>query len=323
MQIVQSRRDFWSAYRLAAAAGVLGTRRSLADEGPPETTTSGVRRIPQHLRRARVHRRGPAARGRVHRYPLHSRPPCRRCRTRRLDFDLETAAWVVSQLDAGEPITALAGVHPGCYELFAHEPIRSHQRPEGQAGRHRPAARLRAGICSSRSLRRRSGWIPDGHRLDRQPAGNFMELFAEGKVDAFLGFPPEPQELRARKIGRVILNLGTDKPWSQYFCCISVRQQGVRPRSSGRHQALPARHPQGRRHLRDRAGAGRATLVDRGFTRALRLRAPDADRDPVRQLARVRPGGLDAVLCAAPARGRHDQVQPERRSSPRAPTGAS
>ena len=27
-----------------------------------------------------------------------------------------------------------------------------------------------------------------------------------GKIDAFLGFPPEPQELRARKIGRVILN---------------------------------------------------------------------------------------------------------------------
>ena len=33
-----------------------------------------------------------------------------------------------------------------------------------------------------------------------------MELFAAGKTDAFLGFPPEPQELRARGIGRVILN---------------------------------------------------------------------------------------------------------------------
>ncbi len=49
-----------------------------------------------------------------------------------------------------------------------------------------------------------------------------MELFAEGKVDAFLGFPPEPQELRARKVGRVILNTTTEKPWSQYFCCVVV-----------------------------------------------------------------------------------------------------
>ena len=42
----------------------------------------------------------------------------------------------------------------------------------------------------------------------------------EREVDAFLGFPPEPQELRARKVGRVILNTTTDPPWSQYFCCM-------------------------------------------------------------------------------------------------------
>ena len=47
-----------------------------------------------------------------------------------------------------------------------------------------------------------------------------MELFAEGKIDAFLGFPPEPQELRARNIGRVIVNSILDRPWSQYFCCV-------------------------------------------------------------------------------------------------------
>jgi NitT/TauT family transport system substrate-binding protein len=52
------------------------------------------------------------------------------------------------------------------------------------------------------------------------PQGKAMELFAEGKVDAFLGFPPEPQELRARKIGRMILSTTTDKPGSQYFCCV-------------------------------------------------------------------------------------------------------
>jgi NitT/TauT family transport system substrate-binding protein len=35
-----------------------------------------------------------------------------------------------------------------------------------------------------------------------------------------LGFPPEPQDLRARHIGRVIVNSATDRPWSQYFCCM-------------------------------------------------------------------------------------------------------
>jgi NitT/TauT family transport system substrate-binding protein len=31
-----------------------------------------------------------------------------------------------------------------------------------------------------------------------------IELFAEGKIDAFLGFPPEPQRLRAQNVGHVI-----------------------------------------------------------------------------------------------------------------------
>ena len=47
-----------------------------------------------------------------------------------------------------------------------------------------------------------------------------MQLFVDGKIDAFLGFPPEPQELRARKIGHVIVNSAMDRPWSQYFCCM-------------------------------------------------------------------------------------------------------
>jgi NitT/TauT family transport system substrate-binding protein len=47
-----------------------------------------------------------------------------------------------------------------------------------------------------------------------------MELFADRKVDAFLGFPPEPQELRARNIGHVVVNSSVDRPWSQYFCCV-------------------------------------------------------------------------------------------------------
>jgi NitT/TauT family transport system substrate-binding protein len=44
----------------------------------------------------------------------------------------------------------------------------------------------------------------------------------EGTVDAYMGFPPEPQELRALKIGHVIVNSATDRPWSQYFCCVVV-----------------------------------------------------------------------------------------------------
>ena len=46
MKIIQSRRDFLSALPAAGAAGVLGTRSSLADEGRPETTTIRFVKIP-------------------------------------------------------------------------------------------------------------------------------------------------------------------------------------------------------------------------------------------------------------------------------------
>ena len=52
------------------------------------------------------------------------------------------------------------------------------------------------------------------------PEGNALELFAVRRTDAFLAFPPEPQELRDRDIGEVILRTATDKPWSDYFCCV-------------------------------------------------------------------------------------------------------
>ena len=58
-------------------------------------------------------------------------------------------------------------------------------------------------------------WVTD-------PSVKPFERFVDGKIDAFLGFAPEPQELRARRIGHAILNTALDRPWSQYFCCMLI-----------------------------------------------------------------------------------------------------
>jgi NitT/TauT family transport system substrate-binding protein len=71
----------------------------------------------------------------------------------------------------------------------------------------------------------------DIHWVDR-PAPEAMQMFARGEIDAFMGFPPEPQELRARRIGHVVVNTTTDKPWSQYFCCVVMA-----------HRDFPRRYP--------------------------------------------------------------------------------
>ena len=63
----------------------------------------------------------------------------------------------------------------------------------------------------------------------------------EGKADAVLGFPPQPQELRRRGIGHIIVNTGQDRPWSQYFCCaVAGNREFVRKHPVATKRALRA-----------------------------------------------------------------------------------
>jgi NitT/TauT family transport system substrate-binding protein len=51
------------------------------------------------------------------------------------------------------------------------------------------------------------------------PSAEAIRLLADGKIDAYQAFAEEVQELRAKKIGHVILSGTNERPWSQYFCC--------------------------------------------------------------------------------------------------------
>jgi NitT/TauT family transport system substrate-binding protein len=219
MHIMQSRRDFLATLSAAGAASVLGAPTSLADEGPPETTAvrlafwPGICTAPGYIVEDLLHAEGFTDVRYISDLPVDA------VARGDVDFDFETAAWVAFQLDAGAPITALAGLHPGCYELFAHEPIRTitdlRGRRIGIAQQLGQSGHLLLTVIAAQvglDPHKDINWVTI-------PADNFMEAFVRGELDAFLAFPPEPQELRARKIGRVILSLGADRPWSQYFCC--------------------------------------------------------------------------------------------------------
>ena len=217
MQIVQSRRHFLAGMSAAGTAGILGTRSSLADEGPPEVTTlrlgsdTNMCVAPQFIAEDLLRAEGFT--------DIRYAPQSSSMAKGEIDFNLESAAWLVSHLNAGEPITVLAGVHVGCYELFVQERIRSISDLRGKSV---GIQRLGSGSHFVMSIifaqvgldpRTDINWVVN-------PDFDFKELFAEGKVDAFLGAPPKSQELRARKIGRVILNTSTERPWSDYFCCL-------------------------------------------------------------------------------------------------------
>jgi len=131
------------------------------------------------------------------------------------DFTMTSALTQINALDTGVPITVVAGLHAGCYELFARERVRGITDLKGRrVGLASVSPALLIMMAAAVGLDRKDiDWVTG-------PALRPLDLFADGKIDAFLGFPPEPQELRARRVGHVILNTTTDRPWSQYFCCM-------------------------------------------------------------------------------------------------------
>jgi NitT/TauT family transport system substrate-binding protein len=113
----------------------------------------------------------------------------------------------------------LAGGHVGCFELFANDSVRSIADLKGKtvgvqalgSSQHVFVAAMAAfvGLDPAKDIR----WVIN-------PKIKPTELYESGQIDPFLGFPPEPQDLRARHIGHVVVNSATDRPWSQYFCCM-------------------------------------------------------------------------------------------------------
>jgi len=147
---------------------------------------------------------------------------------------------LIMQVDNGDPIVLLSGLHPGCVELVGTDQIRSVRDLKGKTiavtdlggGRHTFLAVMAAHV----------GVDPRNDiNVVAYPAAEAMRLLAEKKIDGFLAAPPDSQELRAKKIGHVVVDSMMDKPWSQYFCCMmAVNQQFVRKHPAATRRALRA-----------------------------------------------------------------------------------
>jgi NitT/TauT family transport system substrate-binding protein len=239
MQIIQSRRDFLASLSAAGAAGVLGSQAPLADEGPPETTTIRIRRevmppvlisgvadtalcvAPPYVADDLLRAEGFTD---IRYVPVPSGLPLTKAFARgEVDFSMMFAAGAVYRVDDGVPITVLAGVHPGCFELFAHGTIRTVTDLKGKQVGINEAPGSTPHLYVS-IMAAHVGLDPqkDINWVTTDDVGSPMELFVQAKIDAYLAFVPEPQALRARKIGRVIVDMSMDKPWSHYFCCMWV-----------------------------------------------------------------------------------------------------
>ena len=136
-----------------------------------------------------------------------------------IDILVNYATNFIRQIDAGDPIVLLGGVHVGCYELFGGERVRAVRDLRG-----RKVAVPELGTSHHIFTSMMASHVGLDPRKDiewvLQPAAESTKLLAEAKIDALMAFPPDAQELRAKKIGRVVVSSAIDRPWSQYLCCV-------------------------------------------------------------------------------------------------------
>jgi NitT/TauT family transport system substrate-binding protein len=221
-----SRREFLGALTLASAAGFLGLQReSVAAEPPPETTRIRIPQInstcrsPEWMAEELLRAEGFTD---VKYIPKQGTQEVERAlASGEADVGGHFAAPVILRLEAGDPLVILAGEHVGCFELLGTDRIRTVRDLKGRtvavpALDPSPYAFLASMVAYvGLDPRKDINWV-------KHSAKESMTLLANGKIDAYLGFPPNPQELRALKIIsiRVVVNSMVDRPWSQYFCCM-------------------------------------------------------------------------------------------------------
>ena len=228
-----SRRKFLSGATLAGTAGLLGMRAEpVAAEPPPDTAKLRLVQIPSicvaPLYVAEQLLRGEGFSDVQYIKTAGTAGLSKALALGEVDVSLHFVGPLIVGMDSGDTIVALAGVHVGCFELFGTDRVRAIRDLKGKT-----VAVLDLGGSQHVFLSSMLAHVGLDRRKDvnfvTHPGTESMRLLAEGKIDAFLGFPPEPQELRAKKIGHVVVNSIVDRPWSQYFCCmIAANREFVR-----------------------------------------------------------------------------------------------
>jgi len=135
------------------------------------------------------------------------------------DITLQFSGPTILYLDAGKPLTILAGVHVGCFVLFGSAGVKAIGDLRGknlaisQIGGpdHVYLASMLANVNIDPV--KEVTWTT-------LPPPETTQLFIDGKIDAVMAFPPTAQELFDKQIGHVVANSMTDKPWSDYYCCM-------------------------------------------------------------------------------------------------------
>jgi len=242
-----SRRAFLTSLTGGATAGLVGLHpESASPEAPPETTTVRlITRRPVNICQAPLFEAERLLRAEgftdVQYIQKATMAEVRKAvAAGDAHISMNFFAPSIILIEAGHPIVLLGGVHVGCFELFGTEQVRTIRDLKGKT-----VAVPDLGSAHHVFLASMVAYVGLDPKKDinwtTHPLAESAQLLATGKADALVGFPPVPQELRAKGIGHVVVNSGLDRPWSQYFCCMVVgHREFVRKHPVAAKRALRA-----------------------------------------------------------------------------------
>jgi len=143
------------------------------------------------------------------------------------DFHSGYGNLIAANVDAGLPMVTLAGIHPGCMELFATPGISTIRDLRGKT----------IAVNATNASDQFYGFFSillAYVGVDQRTEVNFIEVgpdlnalrdaFVDGRSQAFIApaaFGPSLHR-NPKNPGKVILDTTMDKPWSQYYCCTLV-----------------------------------------------------------------------------------------------------
>jgi NitT/TauT family transport system substrate-binding protein len=137
------------------------------------------------------------------------------------DIGVGYSQWVVTNVDAGKPVVALAGLHTGCAEVWTRPGIASIRDLRGKTiavGATDVVGDTWYGFWAAMfanvgiDARREVNFVTSTDTLDH---------FIRGESDAMLALAGQVPALRAspKNPGKLLISMQDDKPWSQYYCC--------------------------------------------------------------------------------------------------------
>jgi NitT/TauT family transport system substrate-binding protein len=173
-----------------------------------------------------------------------------------------------AEVDAGNPVVVLAGLHVGCIGLFAQKGTSSVRalRDKTVYVRQKDARQYTYSFLVVTLVEAGMDPARDVNIVEAPAGADLVRMFREGKADAVVTATTAMDKLRADGGFEMLVDYATDAPWSGHHCCLLTATRSfldMRPNAARRAVRAIMRATIDTRTELPQAVR---TMVDRGLT---------------------------------------------------------